>query len=324
MTAHGQVYLADLLDILHALSSPGPEVVERLLPMLHLGKHKGPRDTPRQQVTPRAAERPLPPSPPPPPPPAPPASPTTASQNLVGTRLIRLRRGSSGQPPAWSRMGAKLAPEEPSAPIPVPPLIEPRKRTPILAAALATHVPEGRPLIEPMIQAISRALLLTELPRRSRPTLRRGVQVLVDVGEGLIPFDADVRTLVEGVRRSVGQARTEVLSFTGSPLRGVGTDVSVDGQPWRPPMQGTPLLILTDLGLGGPATSFHRAYAAEWARFAESAHHAQCPPVVLVPYPPERWPRTLRGRLTLLHWDRGTTAGAVRHRRGARPRGTSR
>jgi hypothetical protein len=203
-------------------------------------------------------------------------------------------------------------------------LIESRKQTAILSTALATYVNEGRPLIEPLIRAISRATLLTELPRRSRPTLRRGVQVLVDTGDGMIPFDPDVQTLVERVRKSVGQGRTEVLSFTGTPLRGVNSGAPEEGKPWRPPMRGTPLLILTDLGLGGPTMSSHRAYVAEWARFARSAHDAGCLPVVLVPYKPERWPRTLRDCLTLLHWERKTTAGIVRRRRDARPRATSR
>jgi hypothetical protein len=323
MTARGQVYLADLLEVLRTISPREPDTLELLLPMLHLGSQASPQEPLRPKGTPGESKRPLPRRPPPPPVSSPDPSTVAEPPYLMGSRLIRLRRGSSSQPPSWSHVGAKLDPEADSVPIPVPSLIEPRKRTAIVSAALATHVPEGRPLIEPLLRAISRGVLLTELPRRNRPTLRRGVQVLVDVGEGMIPFNSDVRTLVEGVRRSVGKGRTEVLYFTGSPLRGVSQGAPEESKPWQPPMQGTPLLILTDLGLGGPAVSSHRAYAAEWARFAESAHYAQCPPVVLVPHKPERWPRALRNRLTLLHWDRGTTVGSVRHRRSTRLRGTS-
>jgi hypothetical protein len=324
MTARGQVYLSELAEIIHKLSPLGPESQEMLLPMLHLGQHAGSQQAPRKP----GPSSQLPPSPQrSPPPPRAPLKPSTepaALQPIEGTHLVRLRRGSSAQPPDWSQVGSKLEPEPAPVPLPVPPLIESRKQTAILSTALATHVNEGRPLIEPIIRAISRATLLTELPRRSRPTLRRGVQVLVDTGDGMIPFDPDVQALVERVRKSVGQGRTEILSFTGSPLRGVNSGAPEEGKPWRPPMRGTPLLILTDLGLGGPAMSSHRAYAAEWARFAKSAHDAGCPPVVLVPYKPERWPRTLRDCLTLLHWDRRTTAGIVRHRRSTRPRGAMR
>lgn len=324
MTARGQVYLSELVEIMHELSPLGPEAQGMLLPMLHLGQQEYAQRAP---PTPAASRLPPPSpqrSPPPPLAPLKPSAESAASRAIEGTHLVRLRRGSSAQPPDWSQAGAMLGPEHAPVPLPVPPLIESRKQTAILSTALATYVNEGRPLIEPLIRAISRATLVNELPRRSRPTLRRGVQVLVDTGDGMIPFDPDVQSLVERVRKSVGETRTQVLSFTGSPLRGVSSGAPEDGKPWRPPMQGTPLLILTDLGLGGPAMSSQRAYAAEWARFATSAHDAGCPPVVLVPYKPERWPRALRDCLTLLHWDRKTTAGIVRHRRNTRPRGALR
>ncbi|RKG97358.1 hypothetical protein D7X32_32910 [Corallococcus carmarthensis] len=228
---------------------------------------------------------------------------------------MRLHGRTLLPPPVWLQEVLPLEADTEHTPLEVPPLIEPRRRRALLSTALATDAPEGRPLMEPLVRAIARAQVLTTLPRRSRPTLRRGVQLLVDVGEGMIPFDSDVRSMVEGVRRCAGESKTTVLSFTGSPQWGV---TSADGErrPWSPPLRGTPLLLLTDLGLGGPPTA-HRAYEAEWLRFAAAARHAGCPLIAWVPYPPQRWPRALQRKLVLLHWDGATRASAIRHRRTA-------
>ena len=80
----------------------------------------------------------------------------------------------------------------------------------------------------------------------------------------------------------------------------------------RPPRVGTLLLILSNLGIGGPplldGSSSHR----EWFDLAQAARRRGSSVVALVPYPPSRWPRALARVVAMLEWDRTTTASAAK------------
>jgi hypothetical protein len=190
------------------------------------------------------------------------------------------------------------------------PLFKPHWERNLISAAVATRAPNGSVDVPRLVNTAARGRPLRTIPRLLQPSLFRGVQVLVDLGEGMGPFARDQAHLLEELRRIVGEELTAVAHFRNNPLRGMGVNPWTWG-PYRPPYPGTPVLALTDLAIGGPVLDPDRSNEGEWLRFTERLAHASCPLVALVPYPERRWPRRLKRQMTLVCWDRSTTVGAI-------------
>jgi hypothetical protein len=80
---------------------------------------------------------------------------------------------------------------------------------------------------------------------------------------------------------------------------------------YEPPASGTPVLLVTDLGIGVPPLAQDTLFIDDWRDFADRTARARCPIIALVPYSPERWPAALKGIINIIQWDRSTTAGDV-------------
>src|SRR5262249_49169193 len=112
---------------------------------------------------------------------------------------------------------------EPEITPPAPdPLFHPRWARGILTAALSTESPDGPVDIERLIESLSQREHLAGLPRLSAPTMRHGLQLLVDLGVGMTPYASDVKSFQKEIRLIVGDDGVEVLRFDGSLLRGAG------------------------------------------------------------------------------------------------------
>lgn len=199
-------------------------------------------------------------------------------------------------------------------PDPEPPhvaLMNPRSSRAVLQALLAQGHNTG-PVDVPALVRAAAARRITHLPRQVVPTLCFGVQVLADCGRGMAPFTADQDHLVEQVRELVGADRTEVRYFADTPRRGSGPGpVWTWRDGYRPPPSGTPVLLLSDLGIS------HRwevpgRERTEWEAVASVVRGNGSEIVALVPYPPARWPQWSRRLFTILMWDRALTAGRAR------------
>jgi len=99
----------------------------------------------------------------------------------------------------------------------------------------------------------------------------------------------------------------EPVSFRDTPTRGALPEGRRRWQDYVPPAAGTPVLAITDLGIGGPPVHPARARAGEWADFAAQLDRRESALVALVPYPRSRWPRWVGRTLTAIPWDRTTT-----------------
>jgi hypothetical protein len=205
------------------------------------------------------------------------------------------------------------ASEEPEPYLPLRPLFVPRWTRGILSAAFATTRAgdQGALDAEALIDDLARGEVIHRPPYRPWPTLRRGVQILVDCGEGMMPFTPDQRYLVEQIRKIAGRDRAPAAVFVGCP--GPGRDGT---GAWEPPLPGTVVVLLTDLGIGRPMLSLDPADETQWLAFARRARRAGCPLVAFVPYPRSSWPRRLEKAMTIVEWDLTTTAAAVRARVG--------
>ncbi|WP_434300358.1 hypothetical protein [Corallococcus exiguus] len=154
------------------------------------------------------------------------------------------------------------------------------------------------------------------LPRRLRPTLAHGVQLLLDRSDAMLPFLRDVASLEEEISQLVG-AGTEVLHFVACPTRGCGRGGRRRWKPYgseRLPRPGTRVLCVTDLGIGMPPPGDAPALLEEWAEFIGRVRRAGGAVAALVPYPSERWPHGLEPAMQVFEWD--WTLTMVRAARG--------
>lgn len=213
--------------------------------------------------------------------------------------------------PAWAS-GEALVLEDLGPTRSPDPLFGRIQRRGILSAALATPVPEGELDVDEAIATLARLEPIRTLPRRLAPTLRRGVQLLLDIGAGMLPFLEDQRSLTAALDDILSDDRLDVLYFAGCPSRGVGPGARDEWRAWRPPPLGTPVLAVTDLGIGGPRLDDDRAGVAEWLAFAQHAAAEGYRLLALVPHQATRWPAQLERVMTLIHWSERTTVAPVR------------
>jgi hypothetical protein len=126
------------------------------------------------------------------------------------------------------------------------------------------------------------------------------------------PFAGDQMLLKSAIYRVVGRDKTQTLSFNGTPRWGAGSGLRDEWSAYDPAPSGTPVLALTDLGIGNPGSFAERAEIRDWQEFADMLREHGCPLIAFVPYPENRWPQALRTAITILQWDRPTNSSAVR------------
>jgi hypothetical protein len=204
----------------------------------------------------------------------------------------------------------------PTVPPPeVAPLFVPRWTRGIMSTALAMRSPTGEPDIRKVVHEIARGRVLRKLPRLYTAAMASRVEVLVDAGDSMLPFAQDQRGAIKSIRMVAGYDNVEVLKFTGSPLRGAGTDEEDVWAEYSFPPPDTHVLMLTDLGVGRPPFTDTQASVDEWLRFARELRRRGIACTVFVPYPAKRWPLALARHFRLVEWDRATTASSVRFSR---------
>lgn len=196
--------------------------------------------------------------------------------------------------------------------IPHEPLLLPRWARGIISEAASTLRAGSAPDIYKIIEAIAREEETDRLPFLKVPTLARGCQMLCDVSFGMMPFAADCRELMQTVRSTVGRERVAVFYFEDCPVYGVETEGVFKRVAYEPPPSGTPVLIVSDLGIADSPLSVRRSSPGDWLRLLAVLRAADCPPLAFNPYPPARWPRVLAEALPIIQWDRWTTAASVR------------
>jgi hypothetical protein len=197
------------------------------------------------------------------------------------------------------------------APLPYESLLAPRSTSALLHLALSRQVDQGELDVERVVDQLSRGLPLESLPRCPIRTVRFGVQVLADLGVNMEPFSRDVHETVQNVQATVGHEHTQVAYFDHCPVRGAGPGPRWTWGEYVPPAPGTRILILSDLGMGGPRLNARRSTRAEWERLIRILAYAECTAVAFVPFPEQRWPSWAAKLLPLVPWDRQTTAGWV-------------
>jgi hypothetical protein len=193
------------------------------------------------------------------------------------------------------------------------PLFRPGTTRALLSTALATPSGEGDIDLEVIIEWITQLRPVTALPKKRLSSIRLGIQLLIDRGAGMSPFITDRELLVELIRDVVGRDSVEIFFFSDSPLRQVDRgDRYANRFRYEPPTAGTPVVVLTDLGIAGQSSTSFGAKEEEWLRFARLVRGAECPVLAFTPYGPKRWPPALKKVMYILQWDRATNVSIIR------------
>jgi hypothetical protein len=207
--------------------------------------------------------------------------------------------------PWWLRVPALPRPSGPGTPAPIyEPLLAPRQAPAVLATLCSTMRPTGRIDIGPVVEHMARRRPIRRLPRHARPTLARGVRVSADAGEGLKAFLQDRQQVVSALKLLIGEALVEVGWFLDDPLG--------ESHPGKAPAPGTPVLLLTDLGIGGGGARRRWPKPDHLRELSRQLAAQDSPVLALVPYPPDQWPPGLSNSIGMVFWDRRTTVSDVR------------
>jgi hypothetical protein len=202
-------------------------------------------------------------------------------------------------------------PEHVTPVLPYTSLFAHRSTAAILWAAMSQNVEGGDLDMDAVIDVIAKGRPVDRLPRRRTRTLRFGVEVLVDLSEGMQPFRRDQIELVESIRRLAGSGQTRVTYFADAPMRGAGSGAAWTWDEYRAPSPRTRLIVLSDLGIGGPPLSPHTALPEEWTEFVDYVRQQDCDVIAVVPYPRHRWPPAISSLLPMLQWDQITTTAVA-------------
>lgn len=204
-----------------------------------------------------------------------------------------------------------LLPPPPNRPTSPEPLFEPWHQRAVLSALAAIDRPGQDVDINAVVERVALREPVGVVPRLPEQTTRLGVQLLVDYGPSMGPFRRDLRLLAEALRRVASSDAVEVLAFRANlqevvPLSGEDDEP----RPYTPAGGSRPILVASDLGIA--ATGAITVRPVDWLALASHAKELGSPLVVLVPYPPARWPAWASTYLSLVHWDRPTNAGHAR------------
>ena len=309
-TPRAGTWLGDAAEVIRALALTSYEDVRRIAPMLGLEPSEREAPPPVPDLEPADDSSAAGPSGPAP------AAATRATRlrDLSALALPRLEPAGT-QPLREPAPGGSALPEENQDDVlptlPFRPLLRSRTAVGVLAATVRTWGPGSRIDERRAVAELARGRPIREFPRQPRLSMYRGVHVLVDLGEALEPYGRDQEYVVDLVQRVAGREATTVGSFENCPSRGVRM------RPRYVTVRGRPVLVLTDLGLGGPPVQPARAPAAEWYRYARGAARAGSPVIALVPYPLDGAHRTLIRRIAVVSWDRASVSAVQQARRRA-------
>jgi len=248
-------------------------------------------------------------------PPRPPAPP----QGTAGSGRTRAPREGAPPPPP-------PPPSLPGVPLGIVavdhhPVLPDMVRSRQLRAVLSRPVPTDDLDVGAAVELVARGLPVAPAPRRHRSSLALGARLMVDIGAGMDPFRRDAEDVVRCARDLAGRSGVQVLQFRQVPTSaaGVGSGPTWTWAAHRRPASGTPVLVITDLGLAGPCVDEDPAGERDWCAFLAGLGRGGCRAVVLTPYLRARVPPALRRLATVLALDHRGRPRTARHAHGGAP-----
>ncbi len=159
-----------------------------------------------------------------------------------------------------------------------------------------------------LVQQIAAQALPRHLPRRRLQSWHPELVVILDFCQRLWPYREDMHRLAERLLSQCGQSGLSLRIVNHGPLgnwsdwrshQNPTATNEPQEQPWRMPPAGTPVLIVSDLGLLLGAQS---EPGRVWQQFITTLLQAQIRPVALMPLGAEQLDKSLPAALVLLRW----------------------
>jgi hypothetical protein len=221
----------------------------------------------------------------------------------LGRRPSRARVEESGQPVPVA-----------IAPVAHLPVFPPGREARVLRAALARPAPGRAPDIPRAVRRLAQGRALVPIPWRQRWSVAGNSTLMLDIGAGMAPFEADQDDVVAAGHDVVGRGALRVERFRQIPTRpaGSGTGAIWTWRRYRLPPPRTAVLFVTDLGLARPLPDTSPAAPSEWLELFTALARREVVPVVLLPYPPSRVPSALRRHAAIIYWERHTSPRRAR------------
>jgi hypothetical protein len=220
----------------------------------------------------------------------------------------KMQKPTGRAPPDWYSRTNALAPDSAPAELPRPkvePLFAPEQQRSTLLALVSRLIESREVDVARAAQRIANLETLTQLPFRKRTSVRRGVQVVLDVSPRMQPFVDDEVQLVASLLRLLPTDVVQVARCYGAPPDGPKSQ-SRYGE-YRKPPPGTPVLLVSDVGEGGAIFAPLNAEADDWIGFAQRLSTYGCQLIILAPVSPEQISATIRQHLVVVPWDRSRT-----------------
>jgi hypothetical protein len=213
-------------------------------------------------------------------------------------RVIRKEKkaksGAEGRIPDWYRNAEILTPdqtriskEEVFLP-PFEPLIRWERLWPFLKQVLGRPLDTGALDIPKVVNALAQLKPLKQIPFEKRPGWAGSCLVVFDYSPQMVPFRKDIYILHQGIKNLRGKTGYHVVIVEDSPLRNVRMAGGKTQKKYFPaPLPGTPVLIISGLGLFSDEEHIQKAWKTLGRRFKGLGIR----PVVLTPASPELWDR---------------------------------
>jgi len=188
------------------------------------------------------------------------------------------------------------------------PLFNPQWTRAMISTMARIRTRSGPPEIEGLVAAAAERQPMLSLALSISETAS-GADVLLDIGEHMAVFSREQARLVHMMRRVLGRGMVSTFRFLGSPARGVLSQSTSDFEAYRPARPGWPVIVLTDLGIGGGAAA---APSSEWLEFSRLVRSGGCHLLALVPYPPARSSADLASSMHIIEWGRATSVRTIK------------
>ncbi|WP_320043445.1 formylglycine-generating enzyme family protein [uncultured Desulfobacter sp.] len=219
------------------------------------------------------------------------------------------RTGAVDRVPDWYRKAGILTPErtrikkeEVFLP-PFEPLIRWERLWPFLKKILGRRLDTGDLDIPKAVDAASRLKPLTQISFEKKQGWAGSCLVVFDYSPQMVPFRKDFYILHRGISKLRGKTGYHGVIVADSPLCKVRMIGGKSQKAYFPiPLPGTPVLILSGLGLLSDQGHIQKAWKMLGRRFKRQGIR----PVVLTPASPEFWDGDHRKYFSMVFWDKHT------------------
>lgn len=216
-------------------------------------------------------------------------------------------------PPLPTRSLDVLLPEGAAPPV-VTSLFAKAHARALTRAVASGLLQEGDVDVAALVSRLATRQPIAELPREWLHTTGGSLEVLVDMGSGMAPYDADARELSAALLHEVGPDTLTMRWFEDCPLLAPGVRLAgaVASTDYRLPSTETRVLVVTVFGVRGVSPPRPEVIDG-WHRFVEAARRAGIRLLGLTPLHRAGLPDDVPRGMPIVTWDRTTDVRQVHH-----------